>query len=783
MADLRVWVVTPELHRRGGTERCLAEQIERWRDRFSLRLYTMRVEGVDTEGIEVRKIPDLPGPHLLRYSWWFCANQLWRARDRLAGPGPDVVHSPGVNSLDATAVSVHIVFAKHWERLRGRAIGDLSQRARMARALHRILYWRLVRTLESLLYSGSSLIWAISGEDAGELECRFNRPKGSVPVLPYGVDAGRFSPSGVKSSRNSMRRRLQVEGHRVLLLVTNDAHTKGMDKAIEAVALLPEDTVLALAGIVDSNEVEKQAAILGVGDRVRVWPHTAEIMDYYAAADILVAPSRQDAFSMPPLEAMSCGIPTVVSRRAGVSELLEHEHNTLIVEDPEDAAELASHVRRLLEDHGVAECLSLEGRKFAESCSWDENAARAADLIEHEARTPRFLVLSPDPAGTGGIQRVTRTLIKSLADCYGPDRVGLLPLWDSRGAQRLSCRVLRKARPAPRMKRVAPIERCAYIIAAMKSTWRWRHRLIIVCCHAHMAPVAWLCSRLAGSPFIVWCHGREAWGSLRVSIRFALRHADVVFAGSRFTARAVEEGASLKNESVRVIPYCVGLELDDEDIEISAAATGSPTALSVARLEKNEQYKGVDTLIHAWPKVARRVPEAELVVVGDGPDKPRLERIASALGVSDRVSFFGRVSDEDLRRAYATAGVFVLPGRCSLGPEPEGEGFGLVFAEAGLQGLAVVAGDAGGATEVVADGESGILVDPDNPEQVADATVKVLRDKGLAHRLGEGGRARALREYSYERFRNAVESLMSSLDVTAGDKREVKRSTEERAQW
>ena len=254
-----------------------------------------------------------------------------------------------------------------------------------------------------------------------------------------------------------MRQRLEVDDRRVLLLVTNDAHKKGMDKAIEAVALLPEDTVLALAGLVDSEEVQRQAADLGVGDRVRVWPHTAEIIDYYAAADILIAPSREDAFSMPPLEAMACGIPTVVSSRAGVSELLEHERNSLILEDPEDASELAGHVSRLLEDPILSQHLSVEGRKLAEQCSWDENAARAGDLIEREARTPRFLVLSPDPAGTGGIQRVTRTLIKSLADCYGPDRVGLLPLWDSRGAQRLSCRILRKARAAPKTKRVAPI--------------------------------------------------------------------------------------------------------------------------------------------------------------------------------------------------------------------------------------------------------------------------------------------------------------------------------------
>jgi len=583
-------------------------------------------------------------------------------------------------------------------------------------------------------------------------------------VVPYGVAIERFCPEEREARRDAARKRLGVYDQTVLLLVSNDFHNKGVDKAIESLVTLPTDTLLAIVGLADQHEVKRVTALWQIiNERVRMWPHTAEMIDYYAAADVLVAPSRGDAFSMPPLEAMASGIPTVVSRRAGVAELLEHERHSLILDDPEDATELAGHVRRLLDDQELAERLSNEGRALAEQCSWDENAARTADLIEHEARTPRFLVLSPDPAGTGGIQRVTRTLIKSLADCYGPDRVGLLPLWDSRGAQRLSCRVLRRARPAPRTKRVAPIARFAYMIATMRSTWRWRHRLIIVCCHAHMAPVAWLCSKLVGSPFIVWCHGREAWGSLRMSVRFALRHADVVFAGSHFTARAVEEGASLECESVPVIPYCVGLELDDEEREIPTSAPSGPIALSVARLEKNEQYKGVDTLIHAWPKVSRRLPEAELVVVGDGPDRPRLERIASALGVSDRVSFLGRVSDEALRRAYATAGVFVLPGRCRLRPDPEGEGFGLVFAEAGLQNLAAIAGDAGGATEVVADGETGLLVDPDDPEQVADATVRVLNDKSFARRLGQAGRARVLDEFSYERFRDSIENMINSV--------------------
>ena len=214
----------------------MAEQIERWRDRFTIRLYTMRLDDVDTDGIEVRMIPTFPAliSFATRGGSW-PTNCGVHATVSL-GPGPDVVHSPGVNSLDATAVSVHIVFAKYWERVRARALKDLTQPASTARASHRVVYWRLVRTLESLLYSGGTLIWAVSGEDAGELERRLTGPREVFPSSPTGW----MRPGSVRVGRSHAEtkfvERLQVENHRVLLLVTNDAHKKGMDKAIQAVA-------------------------------------------------------------------------------------------------------------------------------------------------------------------------------------------------------------------------------------------------------------------------------------------------------------------------------------------------------------------------------------------------------------------------------------------------------------------------------------------------------------------------------------------------------------------
>jgi phosphatidylinositol alpha-1,6-mannosyltransferase len=131
--------------------------------------------------------------------------------------------------------------------------------------------------------------------------------------------------------------------------------------------------------------------------------------------------------------------------------------------------------------------------------------------------------------------------------------------------------------------------------------------------------------------------------------------------------------------------------------------------------------------------------------------------------VSEHVRFAGRVTDDELARLYRQAAVFALPGRAGLGPRAEGEGFGLVFIEAGAAGLPVVAGRAGGVPEAVAEEKSGILVDPSDPADVAAGVVRVLRDPALARRLAEGGRARAADLFSFAAFKGRVSGLVNEL--------------------
>jgi glycosyltransferase involved in cell wall biosynthesis len=754
----RVAVATPELHRLGGTERVTAEQVERWSLEFDVRVYVSRMVDVRVPPAGFRTVRTIPGPNLLRYLWWFAGNSLVRVREGRRRP-EDVTFSPGVNCLDADAIGIHIVFSKYWRQVRESLALERRVFATLPRALHRTVYVNLIRLLEHHVYTGPALLWTASRADAREVESRFGRTPGSVAVVPHGVDSEAFHPNNRAARRPNARRGLQLKADEVLLLfVGNDLAKKGADLALSALALLPPNVRLAIAGQVPGAEVRMVAERKGVSDRVSVLTHTDDLLTYYAAADVLVAPSREDSFHLPALEAMACGIPVVVSARAGVAELVTPDRDAIVLQDPSHVDTIVSAIERIIGDPQFAQELASNGRALAERCTWDVNARRTADLIERELRTPRLLVLAPDPGGTGGIQRATRILLRALCDVYGADRVATLAI-RNRDEAAVPGRLLRRGRAASGSVRVSHIERARYFAASVATARRWRRRLAVFAAHPHLAPVAWASRLVSGAPYAVWCHGIESWGRLPLFVAMALRAADEVFAPSTFTARRIERVAGLPPGSVRVLPHCTSPE-------IAAGPSGEPAeppvVLAVARLTPENRYKGVDTLLYAWPRVLERV-QAELLVVGDGPDLPRLRRIAEALDLDGAVRFAGMIPDEELTDAYATSAVFAMPARHRLEPRPQGEGFGLVFIEAGAAGLPVVAGRGGGAEEAVEDGGSGILVDARDHRSVARAVVGLLLDPQRGRAMGERGRELATTRFAYDAFRTQVAALVGDL--------------------
>jgi phosphatidylinositol alpha-1,6-mannosyltransferase len=172
---------------------------------------------------------------------------------------------------------------------------------------------------------------------------------------------------------------------------------------------------------------------------------------------------------------------------------------------------------------------------------------------------------------------------------------------------------------------------------------------------------------------------------------------------------------------------------------------GGRWILSVSRLAA---HRGVDVVLRALALLQGAEAAVRYAVAGTGDGRRELEQLSSELGLDQRVRFLGGVPEADLAALYNLAEVYVAPSRQA---PLTGEGFGIALAEASSTGRPVIAPRAGGVPEAVRDGETGLLVDPDRPTDLADAMRRLLRDPALARKLGAAGRREIERYYNWDR--------------------------------
>jgi phosphatidylinositol alpha-1,6-mannosyltransferase len=154
------------------------------------------------------------------------------------------------------------------------------------------------------------------------------------------------------------------------------------------------------------------------------------------------------------------------------------------------------------------------------------------------------------------------------------------------------------------------------------------------------------------------------------------------------------------------------------------------------------EKKGVDRVIEVMPRLKKRFPGLLYVVGGSGADLPRLQKLAYENKVADRVIFLGRVPSESMVDVYASANVFIMPTRLDL-RQGSVEGFGIVFLEAGAQGVPVIGPNEGGSADAIIDGVTGYLVNPNDHQDIENRIIELLNNPALRRRLGEAGKKQA----------------------------------------
>lgn len=381
----RIAVVSPFLDKNHGTERIISEWMARLALEFDIHLYSQRVEDVDLPGVTWHRIPKFPGPHLVNFLWWFSANHLWRLWDRrVRGLHHDLVFSPGINCLDADVMSVHIVFGEFLRRMLPELRFARNPVRFWPRILHRRLYYRLISGFERRLYADPrTVLIYVSRKTASEVERLFGWQRQSL-TLYAGIDHHAFNPSRRLELRHESRAWLGIaQGRFAVLLIGNDWRNKGIQVLLEALSTMRDLPIdLLLVGNENPAPFRSMIAEAKLDGRVRILPPRKDVEFYYAAADAYVAPSIEDAFALPPAEAMACGLPVIVSRRAGVSEIVTHDLDGLILDDPRDAVSLAAFIRQLSQDRALCHRLGERATQTTNPLTWESNGRELAALFE-----------------------------------------------------------------------------------------------------------------------------------------------------------------------------------------------------------------------------------------------------------------------------------------------------------------------------------------------------------------------------------------------------------------
>lgn len=262
---------------------------------------------------------------------------------------------------------------------------------------------------------------------------------------------------------------------------------------------------------------------------------------------------------------------------------------------------------------------------------------------------------------------------------------------------------------------------------------------------------------------LVITHGNEAgWAQLPGgrALVHALNGADYVTYLGGYTHRILNKYVKPPTQLRRLPPAVDTDRFRPDETGGTRAAWGLSDRFVIGTLTRLVPRKGVDILIRALPYVRRAVPDAALLVVGDGPRKMELQELARSLGVADHVVFTGAVDDEELPAAYNAMDVFALPTHTrKFGVDVEG--LGIVFLEAAASGVPILVGASGGSADAVQPGVTGQLIDTE-PTAIAATIVELANDEATRRSMGAAGRQWMVDDWQWSERATSVAEILGA---------------------
>ena len=263
---------------------------------------------------------------------------------------------------------------------------------------------------------------------------------------------------------------------------------------------------------------------------------------------------------------------------------------------------------------------------------------------------------------------------------------------------------------------------------------------------------------------IVWAHGIDVWGNFGKQLAPDLNCANKILASSNYTSARIHE--NFPNANVSVVPLAPFWEptfhyrSNSDSFEI----------LTLARLAGSDRYKGHDLVLQALSILKRRGILINYNIVGRGPDKARLQTMASEFDISSQVFFHGFLPDEKVCEIFARCSVHVMPSFVVKNDHDiwSGEGLGLAYLEAACHGLPSIAADEGGQLDCIRDGETGYLIPP-VPHVIAARLEYLFKNREKCRQMGDQARRFVAENFTHLRFTNTIRrALQEVLEIKVG---------------
>lgn len=290
---------------------------------------------------------------------------------------------------------------------------------------------------------------------------------------------------------------------------------------------------------------------------------------------------------------------------------------------------------------------------------------------------------------------------------------------------------------------------------------------LILCNHIWCGLLAFFINRLVGIPYAVMTYALEIMDeNSGFLVKKILKHAAYVICISEFTKQKILNLGVNEDKIKKVFPAInlnnsVFSEEERNNLRKKLNIDSEKIILSVCRFQR---YKNIDMVLEAIPVVCQSLPNIKYIAIGEGRETRALIKQAHRLNLEDKVLFLGQKDNEDIAKYFDLCDVFILASRKTvLKRKVLAEGFGIVFLEANSFGKPVIGGDSGGIPDAVIDGFTGLLVDSEDPKDIAWAITMLLKNEAAAKRLGENGRRRVEQEFNLKIMADKLKEFIDSV--------------------